>query len=159
MAKRAQRWFPTPEEAQRALGHVIRFLNLVFEVELGDGAWRPVRIGEHRPLRNVTRPELSLLAFKLEPLIVTPYLPEIRGCFFASRPGIERGVVSWIPTADMRHLSQLRQPEGVSRYVRFRCVTEDAANWFAVLLAKAGGMRYRNRTLLRQDRYEYRREP
>ena len=148
---------PSPVEARRRLGRVFRFLNLVFEVELGDGVWRSVRVGERRPLRNESRPDLSLLAFRLDPWIATPYLPEIRGVFFASRPGYDRGLVSWTPATDMGHL--VRAPSGRSLLVPFRAANDDAQAWFVLQLAKAAGMRYRNRTLLRGDRYEYRREP
>lgn len=152
-----KRYVPSPAEAQKRLGRVFRFLNLVFEVQLGDGVWRSVRVGRHMPVRNLANPDLSMLAFTLDPWIATPFLPEIRGVFFASQPGYERGIVSWVPAADMAHLSGI--PQGRSVLVPFRAANPDAEAWFVLQLAEVRGMRFRNRQLIRQDRYEYRREP
>ena len=152
------RHVPSPQEAEKRLGHIIRFLNLSFEVNLGDG-WRPVRVGSRMTMRNQARPQLSLFVFRLEPLVLTPYLPEIGGTFFASRPGFERGVVSWIPTIGMGHLSGWRDVEGPSKKVGFRAMTQDAQDWFVLQLARASGARYRSKQLIRKDRYEYTREP
>jgi len=151
---------PSPHEAALRLSRMVQYMNLIFEVRLGDGVWRKVRVGQHVRMSNEAKPELALFVFKLEPLIVTPYLPELRGTFFASRPGYERRVVSWAPSMDMRHLSQLDEREhGRSLKVGFRPLTPEAEDWFVLQLAKAAGMRFRNRPLLRKDRYEYTREP
>lgn len=150
---------PSPQEAAARLSRMVRFMNLTYEVRLGDGVWRQVRVGEHLRMRNEAKPDLSLFVFKLEPLILTPYLPELRGTFFATRPGYERQVISWAPTFDMRHLSQIEDARGQSVRVDFRPLTPEAEDWFILQLAKAGGMRFRNRMLIRKDRYEYRREP
>lgn len=149
---------PSPEEAAQRLGRVLRFLNLTFEVRFCDGVWRLVRIATHRPIYNEYNPGLSLLVFELQPWVATPYLPEIRGFFTASRAGFERGVVSWEPPSDMRFLSG-RVPPGGSVLVPFHATNDDSAAWFSLQLARAAKAKFRQRAFLREDRYIYRREP
>ena len=149
---------PSPHEAATRLGRVFRFLNLTFEVQLPDGVWRTVRVGQHRPLFNEAKPDLSLLLFKLDPWVPTPYLPSIGGEFYASQHSFARGFVEWVPTPDMAHLARRVRPGSTVR-VGFRACNDDAAAWFVLLLAKAARARYRNKQLMSEDRYEYRQMP
>ena len=153
------KWNPSPQVVEAILSRLGRFHALVYEVDLGDGIQRLVRIGQRLPLSNKQRPDLSMLMFVLEPLVLTPYLPEIRGVFYATALSLQKGIISWVPHESMAHLTGRRLRKGESKQVRFRSTTPQAELSLQRKFAKLTGMRYRSKRLIRQDQYEYTREP
>jgi len=140
------------------LDRLSRLHALVYEVDLGDRIPRLVRIGERLPIYNKIRPDMNMLAFRLEPLVLTPYLSEIGGVFYATRLGVQKGVVSWVPDGSMAHLSDAASL-GRSQKVYFSATTDQAQLWLERRFARLVGARYRSHKMLHVDQYEYTREP
>ena len=156
---------PSPAQAAEMDKRIVRHNNLYFEVKLDDRTWRSVRIKDKMPLRNPVQPKLSMLVFKLTPLIYSPFLSFIHGTFFITSPGVDRGVISWLPEVGMEHfIKQLTQttPSNESArsfFLDWRSGTPDAENWIRVQLALAAGERFRRTATLRPDEYVYSRQP
>ncbi len=156
---------PSPAQAAEMNKRIVRHNNLYFEVKLDDRTWRSVRIKDKMPLRNPIQPKLSMLVFKLTPLIYSPFLSFIHGTFFITSPGVDRGVISWLPEVGMEHfIKQLTQTTPSNESARsfildWRSGTPDAENWIRVQLALAAGERFRRTATLRPDEYVYSRQP
>ena len=137
---------PSPEQVKEAQERMEYHRALTFEVDLGNqGVWRQIRIGNHMPLYNPVKPDLSLLVFRALPVIATPYLPKIEGKFFITLDGLTAGKVTWIPGDEQGYLWARGKARDMSTTIEcgFRCVTREAGMWLHRKLAEACGMRFR----------------
>ena len=148
---------PSPDEIAEAKERMRRYNAIIFEIDLGTG-WRQICIGNHMPLYNPVKPELSLLVFRALPVIVTPYLSKIEGQFFITLDGLTKGIVTWI-SLEYPHflLENYNKYSKGSIECKFRCVTEEAGMWLHRELAKACGMRFAEHDLA--GNVVYTREP
>ena len=151
---RAKLGHPSPKQVEEAKERMDRLRLLTFEVDLGTG-WRQIRIGNHMPLYNYVKPELSMLIFRAIPVIATPYLSKIGGSFYLTLDGLTAGKITWIPGKSQNYLTgrnELLRPEH-ARECEFRCVTREAGIWLHRELAKACGMRFREHDIGGHVRY------
>jgi len=154
---RTRQRVPSPDEVAKAQKRVAKFEALRFELDLGDGVWRMVRIGNRVPLYNPVKPELSMLMFGVTPVVPSAYLPEIGGTFWITLDGLTAGKVTWMPSENQLYLVQQNRKWKDGTTCKFRCCTEEAGLWLHRELAKACGMRFREHDL--GGRVVYTRDP
>lgn len=151
---------PSPEQVAAAKERMRRYNALTFEIDLGNGVWRQIRMGSHVRLYNPVKPELSMLVFRALPVIATPYLSKIGGVFYITLDGLTSGKVTWMSEKAQRHLWKVTRKRGFgegSIECKFRCVTKEAGTWLHRELAKACGMRFAEHDLA--GNVVYTREP
>jgi hypothetical protein len=154
---------PSPDQVAAANERLKKYAALTFEIQLSNG-WTAVRIAHKMPLYNPINPSMSLLIFRLEPVVPTPYLPSLEGLFWLSSPGLKKGVVTWIPDASQEYLigkdyhrTMNALAMGKSYNMPFRCQTQGAGEWLVLQLAKAAGMKFREHDMA--GNLVYTREP
>ena len=135
---------PTPEEMEASLARMRRHQSITFEIELD--SWYTVWLTEKVPMLNRIKPELSVIYFKPMLLIATPMMPEFPGRIAVTGAGVANKRCTWI--TDYGH-----------RTVGFRYCNEDSLKWINLQFARAGGMKFRHRGLVKPDQVIYTPEP
>lgn len=136
---------PHPDQVAAAVARVNKTNNITFDVNL-KGAIRTVWLYSGTPMPNRVQPLLTVIFYKMEPVVATPYMPQIYGHLAVTNASLNTNLATWVG-------------DGWERQVYFRPCNPDSEAWLRVQLARAAGMRFRRHGLVKPDQIIYTREP
>ncbi len=136
---------PHPDEVAASVARVQALNDITFDVGLL-GAIRTVWLHSGRPMPNRVNPYLTVIFYRMDPVIATPYLSNIDGHLAVSLGSISQGYATWIG-------------QGFEERVYFKPCTPKAEQWLRLQVAKANGMKYRRHGDVKPDEIIYTKEP
>ena len=152
----ARKEVPSPEEMKAALERVRKAQAISFEVEMHD-IWRAVILTNGVPLPNRYKPELVIVFFKPELLVVTPVMSVIDGWLAVTLCSLSTHRATLL-SAGADDVESLLRRSAIGRAVGFRPTNDESADWLRLMLARASGMRYREHSILDPEKIIYTRD-
>lgn len=136
---------PHPDDVAASVARVQAVNDTTFDVGVG-GATRTVWLHSGRPMPNQVNPYLTVIFYRMDPVIATPYMSSIDGHLAVSLGSISQGHATWIG-------------QGFENRVYFKPCTAKAEQWLRLQFAKANGMKYRRHGEVKPDEIIYTKEP
>lgn len=147
---------PSPAEIEEAVGRIKDSKQrTTVEIQMGKH-WRAVRVTQLRSLPNKIKPELTILFFKPTLLVSTPGMTTLDAWVALTLEGASNNRCTLISDVNM---DNPREALHRGRDVGFRYPNPKAKSYMQQQFARAMGMRYRNKKLVKPDEYEYTRKP
>jgi hypothetical protein len=117
--------------------------DLQLEVSFIPGHWRTAQPVNVKHLKNEVIPDLSVVAFQLQPLVFTLNTDFFNAVFFVSEPSLRTQKATWTPTG------------GRSRNVDLRPANEMTYEWLRLQIARAQGKKFRSHNMAGNTVYDY----
>ena len=137
-------YIPTLQEVAAANKRLTDYMNTTFGI--GINGWRMVWLRHPQIFYNRVAPELTIIHYRPEIVVATPYMPNIDGWLAISVFSIPNARCTWL------------LPGGASVTVAFRCCNTRSEAWLREKLALASGMRFRSHGFVDKEKIVYTRD-